>query len=303
MRILPLVLALALLGCAGEPPAAEAPAAEAMPADLPVDGIGHVAYYSSDLDATADFYTGILGYQEAFRFPAADGQPESVFFKVNDRQFLRFDKTESPAPDIRFIEVAFLTPDIEALRQSLVDRGLEPTPFEERRDGNRYTSLTDPEGHRISFVEYAPGSKQKATDGQLLVRERLSTEVWHTGVRVKDQSKMDAFFHDKLGFWAYWTGARDGQNLYVHNHAPGLRDNFYEYLLEYGESDRERLGSMYHIALKVDDLDNVLEKAHARGLPRDERHAARLGMVKHWLANLFDPDGTRIEFMEPHFVY
>lgn len=272
-------------------------------ADLPVDGIAHVAYYSSDLDASAGFYTGILGYREAFRLPAAGDEPESVFFKINDRQFLRLDKTDAPAPDVRFIEVAFLTPDIEALREGLVERGLEPTPFEKRRDGNRYTSLTDPEGHRIAFVEYAPGSKQKATERKLLGRERLSIELWHTGVRVVDKAKMDAFFHGKLGFWDYWTGsAEDGRPLYVHNHAPGLRMNFFEYLLDYGEPNRDRLGSMYHIALRVDDIDNVLEKAHRRGLPREERHAARVGMVKHYLANLFDPDGTRVEFMEPHYV-
>ena len=270
--------------------------------ELPLYGIAHVAYRAADLNKSAEFYTGILGYREAFRFAAADGKPESVFFKINDQQFLRLDQVAAPAPDDRLIEIAFRTTDIKALNRQLKARGLSPSAIEMRRDGNPYVTLVDPEGHQIAFVEYAPDSKQVALDRQLLVRERLSTMLWHSGVHVRDKAKMDAFYQDKLGFSPYWTGSRDGKPLYVHMDMPGLEQNFFEYLVQYGEIDRERLGSTHHICLRVDDIDNALEKAHERGLPRTETHAAKVGMVKHWLANLFDPDGTRVEFMEPHYV-
>jgi len=270
--------------------------------ELPLYGIAHVAYRATDLAKSADFYTGILGYREAFRFAAADGKPESVFFKINDEQFLRLDKVDAPAPDDRLVEIAFRTTDIKALHRQLKARGLSPSAIETRRDGNPYVTLVDPEGHQIAFVEYKPDSKQISLDRQLLVRERLSTELWHSGVHVQDKAKMDAFYQDKLGFSPYWTGSRDGKPLYVHMDMPGLEQNFFEYLVQYGEINRERLGSTHHICLRVDDIDNALEKAHERGLPRTERHAAKVGMVKHWLANLFDPDGTRVEFMEPHYV-
>lgn len=270
--------------------------------ELPLDGIAHVAYRASDLEKSAEFYTGILGYREAFRFPAADGRPESVFFKINDDQFLRLDKVEGVVPDDRLVEIAFRTTDMERLQRELKRRGLKPSAVETRRDGNLYTTLTDPEGHQIAFVEYQPDSKQISLDRQLLVRERLSTELWHSGVHVMDKAKMDAFYQDKLGFRPYWTGSSDGKPLYIHMDTPGPGRKFFEYLVQYGEVDRDRLGSTHHICLVVDDIDNALEKAHQRGLPRTGRHAAKVGMVKHWLANLFDPDGTRIEFMEPHFV-
>ncbi len=279
-------------------------AAPAPRQELPLNGIAHVAYLSSDFAASAKFYSGILGYQEAFRLPAKDGKPAQVFFKVNDRQFIRLDQSTSPTPDDRLVEIAFLTTDIHALRSQLESRGLSPTKIEVRGDGNPYTSLTDPEGHVISFVEYRPDSKQAALDRKLLVRDRLSTEIWHTGVNVLDKAKMDSFYLDKLGMKPYWTGSRDdGKPLYVHHHLPGLRDNFFEYLVQYGEGGRERLGSTYHICLVVDDIDNAVEKARQRGLPRDERYDVRLGMVKHYLSNMFDPDGTRVEFMERHYVY
>ena len=274
----------------------------AEPAELPLYGIAHVAYRAADLEKSADFYTGILGYQEAFRFEAEDGRPASVFFKINDEQFLRLDKVEAPAPDDRLVEIAFRTTDIRRLHRDLQRRGLQPTAIETRRDGNPYTTLVDPEGHQVAFVEYLPTSKQSKLERQLLVRERLSTELWHSGVHVLDKAKMDAFYQDKLGFKPYWIGSRDGDPLYVHMDIPGLKQNFFEYLVQYGEVDRDRLGSTHHICLRVDDIDSALEKAHQRGLPRTEQHAAKVGMVKHWLANLFDPDGTRIEFMEPHYV-
>lgn len=270
--------------------------------ELPLYGIAHVAYRATDLAKSAEFYTGILGYREAFRFSAEDGKPESVFFKINDQQFLRLDQVDSPAPDDRLVEIAFRTTDIKALHRQLKARGLAPSAIEMRRDGNPYVTLVDPEGHQIAFVEYKPNSQQVALDRQLLVRERLSTMLWHSGVHVRDKANMDAFYQDKLGFSPYWTGSRDGKPLYVHMDIPGLEQNFFEYLVQYGEIDRERLGSTHHICLRVDDIDNALEEAHERGLPRTERHAAKVGMVKHWLANLFDPDGTRVEFMEPHYV-
>lgn len=270
--------------------------------ELPLNGIAHVAFRSSDFEKSAEFYTGILGYREAFRFPAAKGKPASVFFKVNDRQFLRLDQVAAPAPDDRLVEIAFLATDLAALRAGLIARGLSPSPVETRRDGNPYVTIEDPEGHSISFVEYQPDSKQAKLDRQLLVRDRLSTEIWHAGVHVLDKAKMDAFYLDKLGMKPYWTGSSDGKPLYVHHDVPGLRDNFFEYLVQYARTDRSRLGSTHHICLVVDDIDNALEKAHRRGLPRSDAHAAKVGMVKHWLANLFDPDGTRVEFMEPHFV-
>ena len=282
--------------------AAFAVGAEDLP-ELPLDGIAHVAYRASDLEKSAAFYTGILGYREAFRFSAADGKPESVFFKINDDQFLRLDKVDGPTPDDRLVEIAFRTMDIRQLHGLLKKRGLKPSAIENRRDGNPYTTLTDPEGHQIAFVEYQSDSKQIGLDRQLLVRERLSTELWHSGVHVMDKAKMDAFYQEKLGFRPYWTGSRDdGKPLYIHMDTPGPGRKFFEYLVQYGAMDRDRLGSTHHICLVVDDIDNALEKAHQRGLPRTERHAAKVGMVKHWLANLFDPDGTRIEFMEPHFV-
>ncbi len=270
--------------------------------ELPLNGIAHVAFRSSDFEKSAEFYTGILGYREAFRFPAAKGKPASVFFKVNDRQFVRLDRVDAPAPDDRLVEIAFLTTDMQTLRRQLTARGLSPTPVETRRDGNPYVSIIDPEGHIISFVEYQTGSEQAKLDRKLLVRDRLSTEIWHAGVHVMDKAKMDAFYLGKLGMKPYWTGARDGKPLYVHHDMPGLRDNFFEYLVQYGPVDRGRLGSTHHICLVVDDLDNALEKAHQRGLPRNDRHAAKVGMVKHWLSNMFDPDGSRVEFMERHFV-
>ncbi len=271
--------------------------------DLPLHGIAHVAYKSSDLSKSAEFYTGILGYREAFRFSAADGKPESVFYKVNDQQFIRLDKVAAPAPDNRLAEIAFRTTDIAALERELKARGLKPSPVEVRRDGNPYITMIDPEGHPIAFVEYKPDSKQVKLDRQLLVRERLSTTLWHAGAHVQDKAKMDAFYRDKLGFYPYWTGSRDdGNPLYVHMHMPGLEQNFFEYLVQYSEPNRERLGSTHHICLRVDDIDSALEKAYQRGVPRTERHEAKVGMVKHWLANLFDPDGTRVELMEPHFV-
>ncbi len=78
-----------------------------------LDGIAHVAFRAKP----AGFYTGILGYREAFRFRVGRGKPESAFFKINDWQFGRLDKGAASWPDDWLVELAFRTTNIQTLQR------------------------------------------------------------------------------------------------------------------------------------------------------------------------------------------
>ena len=63
---------------------------------------------------------------------------------------------------------------------------------------------------------------------------------------------------------------------------------------------RQQLGSMHHIALMVPDIQQAVDLLGARSLITGYPVAApRIGRNNRWQLNLFDPDGTRIELMEP----
>jgi hypothetical protein len=50
---------------------------------------------------------------------------------------------------------------------------------------------------------------------------------------------------------------------------------------------------------KVPDIQAAYKKLLARGLPAEDRFKPRVGRNQRWLLNLFDPDGSRTELMEP----
>jgi catechol 2,3-dioxygenase-like lactoylglutathione lyase family enzyme len=70
-------------------------------------------------------------------------------------------------------------------------------------------------------------------------------------------------------------------------------------MLHTGAPTRNQLGSMLHICLEVPDIQAAYKKLLARGLPAEDRFKPRVGRNQRWLLNLFDPDGSRTELMEP----
>jgi lactoylglutathione lyase len=66
--------------------------------------------------------------------------------------------------------------------------------------------------------------------------------------------------------------------------------------------DRERLGSLHHMALLVPDIQAALETVRARpgGWDAKTVRTPQVGRNRRWQLNLFDPDGSRTELMEPY---
>jgi lactoylglutathione lyase len=66
--------------------------------------------------------------------------------------------------------------------------------------------------------------------------------------------------------------------------------------------DRVRLGSLHHMALLVPDIQAALETVRARpgGLDTKTVRTPQVGRNRRWQLNLFDPDGSRTELMEPY---
>ncbi len=286
----PTALALLLSGFA-------VTSAGAAPAPLPIVGIAHVAFQSSNLHRSRVFYSGVLGYELAFKTAAPD---EAWYFKINDDQFFKLVPVPA-ADDDRLVEVAMEVADAARTAALLRGRGLEPAPLVTRPDGTIGTTLLDPDGHSIAFVEYTTDSEQVRARGRHLGTRRVSDRLWHTGLLVRDEARARAFYEEKLGCVEIWRGAPEGQpTAWVNVLLPGARGDYLEYMLAAGPVSRERLGSMHHVCLQVDDIQRAHRQLGAQGLPDLERHQPRVGRINRWLLNVQDPDGTRSEFMEPH---
>lgn len=268
-------------------------------ADLPITGISHVAFRVSDLEAAQRFYTGILGYPEAFqmRNPQTDKLAIS-FLKINDQQFIEVQPGAPQVENHRMTHVCLVTTDAQRLHEMLVARGLSPTEARDGRDGTRSFRVIDPDGNPLEFVEYRPGSLHSNAKGKFEDPRRVSTHLIHAGIPVKDPEKALAFYRDKLGFKEFWRGGpKDGELRYINLRMPGPNGDYLELMIRDEQPTAQQWGSMLHICLAVPDIQAGYKTVTQRGAD-PERSKPRTGRNGREQLNLFDPDGSRTELMQ-----
>ena len=261
----------------------------------PIVGVSHVAVQTSDLTKARAFYSGLLGYAEV---PPA-GRPHAAVFAVNERQRLIVHDGLPADRDERLLDVAFETTNVEAMRAFLVARGAHVTdPMHDVEAGGRRVEVVDPDGHRIQFVQPDREAHPNAVAGP---DRRLSRRILHAGLTVRDVGAADHFYKETLTFSEIWRGGRpDGVTNWINMRTPEGTE-YLEYMLHAVPIDRRQLGSAHHVALVVQDMQEVLGMVRSRLTPQDPNAAASptIGTNRKWQLNLYDPDGTRIELMEP----
>ena len=266
----------------------------------PITGVASMAFRVSDLAKARAFYGGLLGYPELDEAsPAA--RPGRVRFEVNARQHIEIVPGLAAGDDDRLSHVAFETTDVAALRAYLAEKGVQ-TPEPAVEAGDRVLRLSDPDAHAVEFVQYADGGRKRARPRAPLGPSRVSARILHVGLSVRDAAAADRFYKDVLGFSEIWRGGRDDTRTdWINMRVPDGTD-YLEYMLVGSEPlDRARLGSMHHVALVVPDIQAALELVRSRrgGTDRQTVRAPQVGRNKRWQLNLFDPDGSRAELMEP----
>jgi predicted dehydrogenase len=267
---------------------------------LPLEGIACVGFRVGDLERSRTYYTGLLGYQQAFELENTPGQTASAFFKVNDDQYLELEPGLSPGDDVRLTRVAFQTTDIEALRRLLAARGLNPPAAAQTRDGNLAFSLQDPEGQRIEFVEYLNGSLQAKARGRFLDSRRISDHLQHVGV-VVPKEHVDAamhFYHDQLGMAEFWRYSPGGELRLIKLLSPGKRRDIVELMIYSKPPSRAEYGSMHHINFEVPDITLPYRALLERGARLEPWMKPVVNAENIWAVNLVDPDGTRTEVQD-----
>jgi len=261
----------------------------------PIVGIAHVGLQASDLAKARRFYSGVLGYPEVA--PAA--RPHVAVFAVNDRQRLNVRDGLAPDRDDRLLAVAFATPSVGALREFLVARGARVSgPAFDIEAGGRQVEVVDPDGHRVQFVEV---DRDSATSPAASTDRRISRRIMHAGLTIRDAAAADRFYAAMLAFSEIWRGGRtDDVTSWINMRAPESTE-YLEYMLQTGPLDRRQLGTAHHVALVVPDMQEAFELVRRRLTPGDVNAGAtpQIGRNRKWQLNLYDPDGTRVELMEP----
>lgn len=265
-----------------------------------ITGVAHIAVYASDMEKTRTFYTGMLGFQEVFSLKG----PDMTFYKVNDRQYIEVFPEREPGGD-RLNHIAVETDNAEAMRKYLASKGIHvPDTVPRGRIGNANFTIKDPDGHAVEFVEYLPGGWSVRDRGKALGAARVSEQILHVGIIVNELERAMRFYRDILGFTEFWRGSSTGKVLSWVNMKVPDGDDYIEFMLYDPIPAPERRGSAHHLCLMVPDMDKTAavlrQRAEATGYARPLE--IRTGINRRRQINLFDPDGTRTEVMEPRTV-
>jgi catechol 2,3-dioxygenase-like lactoylglutathione lyase family enzyme len=169
------------------------------------------------------------------------------------------------------------------------------------RIGNLSFNITDPEGHVVEMVQYTPEGKTVQAKGQYMSDQAISNRMTHVGIIVTHLDAEAKFYTDILGFKETWRGSKSGQVLsWVNLKVPDGED-YLEFMLYKEAPAATARGSAHHLCLQVPNVDAAVAKLKANPYYKDYGKPIEIhvGVNRKRQANLFDPDGTRTEIMEP----
>lgn len=283
----------ALVGAIAQAPhAGAAPAARERPA---ITGISHIAIYSADPVATERFYTINLGAVKQ----VDPEDPKGRRYVLSGRQFVEVLPLPAGQGINRLAHVAFSTTDVSALRTYLIaHRVSHVSPLHHAADGELWFSTDDPEGNGVQFVQ-SPTANSGAEPGA------ISGRIIHVGFLVHSRATEDRFYRDLLGFRPYWYGAmKEGSTDWISQQVPDGHD-WLEYMMVGDGStvplarvDARQLGVLNHFSLGVANMEAAVTTLIAGDRLSSRHDGPQMGRDGKWQANLYDPDGTRVELME-----
>ncbi len=269
-----------------------------------ITGVAHIAIFTSDIAKAREFYGALLGYQEPFLLNNPAGKLDLTFVKINERQYIEiFPEKEAGSDRLNHISVE--TGDAEAMRAYLASRGVQvPPKVNQVRIGNLAFNVKDPDGHTVEFVQYTPGGWTAREKGKFLGPDRVSDRMAHLGILVGKLDEAKHFYGDILGFTETWRGTRDPKQLSWVNMKVPDGDDYLEFMLYKDLPAPGQRGTQHHLCLFVPDIEKSLAALNAR--PARQAYLRpleiRTGVNRKRQLNLYDPDGTRVELMEPHTI-
>jgi len=241
----------------------------------------------TDLEKSRRFYKEILELRE---FPEKCFDSEGSCFWINFGRNIELLPIRNNSEKAGIDEIGFWAPRLDSLRKALVASGFEPSEIRTGQAQQRFFEVRDPEGHLVLF--FSP------TEGGSYVFSPISHHLIHTGFIVRNRAAEDMFYKDILGLHLYWQGGmKDSDTDWVDMQLPPPSNGWVEYMLNVRpDADHHTLGVMNHIALGVPDIHAAQQQLIKNGWTGSEQ--PKLGRDGKWQLNLYDPDDTRIEFME-----
>ncbi len=261
-----------------------------------ITGISHMCVYASDMAASEHFYSYNLGATKG-----TDPQnPAGSRFYFSPAQFVEVLPLPADHTINRMACVAFTTANAEALHGYLAGHGADAvTAVKTDADGSRWFSAKDPEGNLVQFLQAGHPLAIPTSS------KPIGTRIIHVGYLVHNAKVEDKFYKDLLGFKPYWFGAMQADRVdWVSQQVPDGHD-WLEYMLVGEGSDTpvdhvdiRELGVLNHFSIGVPNMEQAVTTMIREDRLTPRHDGPQMGKDGKWQANFYDPDGTRVEFME-----
>jgi len=281
-------------------------AAQPAPVRPKISGISHVGYFVSDLPKAISFWHDFLGYDESYTLTKKDSTDIRIaFIKINDHQHIELFNEPPTTPHNMMSHLCFTVDDIEQMRVYLRSKGYDIKPGNggKTRTGDFAFEIKDPNGMLIEFVQSLPDGLEAQAAGKFLPITRISPRIYHAGYMVGDVEKTMEFYK-MLGFTETWRGGANPKELSWINMKVPDDDDYVELMLYHALPEPEKWGTKNHLSLVVPDIEKAVVALEAR--PAFKNYGKTLtiatGVNGKRQVNLYDPDGTRVEIMEPNTV-
>src|SRR5215470_16294878 len=272
------------------------PATSQVPARPHIFAIRQVEIHISDKEASKKFY-GAVGHVVGECIGCENSAP-SIWLRLPTEQRVllwnssSLQRPSSPKSSL-LSSLGFEVDSVERMASFLRANGIS---FERIYpvDGDPELVVADPEGREIRFIQPEPSPMNP---GKAVTRKPVPLRLIHAGFIVHDRAAMEHFYKDILCFRPYWHGGmKDDETNWVSLQVPDGSDWLEFMLYDPTGKDKRFLGIMNHIALGVKDIHAAQEQLRKNGAPLTEE--PKIGRDGKWQLNLYDPDLTRIEFME-----
>jgi catechol 2,3-dioxygenase-like lactoylglutathione lyase family enzyme len=260
-------------------------------------GISHISVYAADPTAAQHYYVDIVGCEKR---PDPE-DPHGARYYINSTQFVEVLPLADRSSPNRLDHLAYKAADADKLRLYLKSRGVEvPASVNKASDGSRWFDVKDPEGNTVQFVQ-PPAHPQPVNAPNL-----IGHHIIHVGMLVHSQEKEDTFYRAILDFKPYWHGGmKPDKTDWVSQQTPESHD-WLEYMLVGGESNsrsdanisQKQLGVLNHLSIGVVSMSKTFDTLKAANRLSSPTDHTQIGRDGKWQLNLFDPDGTRLEYME-----
>ncbi len=280
-------------------------AQDSKPVRPKITGISHVGLFVSDLPSAIAFWHDFLGFDEEYSLTKKDSDEIRIaFIKINDHQHIELFNEPPTHPPNMISHLCFTVDDIEAMRTYLLSKGFEVKPGNggKTRTGDYAFEIKDPDGMLVEFVQSLPDGLEAKAAGKFEPDTRISAKIYHLGFLVGNSEKAMDFYGRILGFQETWRGGADPKELSWINMRVSDGSDYVEFMLYRKPPDK--FGTKNHISLEVTDVAESVAILKAR--PAFKTYGKDLkvatGVNQKRQVNIYDPDETRVELMEPNTV-